>query len=82
MKERRTLIRTYVERNVQIIISDRMTPIDCTILDVTNKGAGLSVPATAGLPTTFAMSFDFWRSLRHCRLIWRSNKKIGVEFVP
>lgn len=82
MEERREITRTHVQKNVQIVVADRVPPIDCVIRNVTSKGAGLSVLAAPGLPIEFEMSFDLWRSLRRCRLVWRRNKEVGVEFVP
>jgi hypothetical protein len=81
MEERREIVRTHIQRDVQIVISDRMPPITCTIRDMTNKGAGLYVATASIMPTTFAMSFDSWRSFRQCHLIWRTNKGVGIEFI-
>ena len=57
MKDRREITRTRVKRNVKVIIADRVPPFTCTVRDLTTKGAGLSIPTTQSLPTTFELSF-------------------------
>ena len=81
MKDRREITRTRVKRNVKVIIADRVPPFTCTVRDLTTKGAGLSIPTTQSLPTTFELSFDLFRTMRHCRMVWQRKLEIGVAFV-
>jgi hypothetical protein len=81
MKDRRDIARTRVRRNVEVLIADRVPPFTCTVHDLTTKGAGLSIPATQILPSTFELSFDSFRTMRHCRMVWQRKREIGVAFV-
>ena len=81
MEDRREITRTRINRNVQIIVSDRLPPIKCLIRNFTTKGAGFSVPTTPQLPTTFIMSFDLWHSIRQCHMVWQNQNEVGVTFV-
>jgi hypothetical protein len=55
---------------------------ECTVWDESMTGARLVVAAPETIPDTFHiyMTLDF-SSRRQCRVVWRSNTQIGVEFV-
>jgi hypothetical protein len=80
MIERRRVQRTRILKGVKIILNDRASLFDCTVRNLTNLGASVHVPSTIGIPDVFALSFDFGRSSRGCRVIWRTKDKIGVAF--
>jgi PilZ domain-containing protein len=53
----------------------------CTVTDLTPSGAGLSVGSTFGVPQIFQLAIDGDAKIRHCRVIWAKDKKLGVSFV-
>jgi hypothetical protein len=55
---------------------------ECVVWDESQTGARLVVKAPETIPDTFYiyMSLDY-TSRRHCRVVWRSSKEIGVEFL-
>ena len=80
MQERRKLTRTRVLKGAKILLG-KSSVIDCVARDLTNKGAGLDVPNTIGLPETVDLTLDAGHSIRRSRLIWRKLNKTGVEFL-
>ena len=80
MKERRKLTRTRVLKGAKMLLG-KSSVIDCVARDLTNKGAGLDVPNTCGLPETLDLTLDAGHSVRRSRLIWRKLNKAGVEFL-
>jgi hypothetical protein len=52
----------------------------CTVRDVTNRGAGIYAPNLKVVPLDLALSFDNFRTVRTCRLIWRHREFLGVAF--
>jgi hypothetical protein len=50
------------------------------VRDVTNRGAGIRMHDLAILPLNFDLSFDNFRTIRNCRLVWRAGDFIGVAF--
>jgi hypothetical protein len=56
---------------------------ECTVWDESKTGARLLIDSPDTVPETFYiyMSLDF-SSRRHCRVIWRSSREIGVEYLP
>jgi hypothetical protein len=55
--------------------------IACVVRDLTKVGARIEVPSTCDVPETFNMTFDGGRSIRPCRLVWRSFNEMTVEFL-
>ena len=55
---------------------------DCVVWDESKAGARLVVDAPDTIPNEFYIytSLEF-ASRRHCRVVWRSSKEIGVEFL-
>jgi hypothetical protein len=82
MDERRAYRRTTVLRNAKIMLGHRSPIVSCTLKDLTSHGACLSVASTYGLPDIFELTFEHGRSRRLCRVIWRTDNKLGVSFDP
>jgi hypothetical protein len=55
--------------------------IACVVRHLTKVGARIEVPSTFDVPETFNMTFDGGRSIRPCRLVWRSFNEVAVEFL-
>jgi hypothetical protein len=47
---------------------------------VTNHGAGLRLNGLIMVPSEFGISFDNFRTMRRCRLIWRDGDFVGASF--
>ncbi len=52
----------------------------CEVHDVTNVGARIRLNGPNVLPPNFELSFDNFRTVRKCRLIWRQDDFIGMAF--
>jgi PilZ domain len=80
MLEKRQIQRTRVLKGAKIILDNRSSLFDCTVRNLTNHGASVHLASSVGIPDVFSLSFDFGRSSRRCRVIWRTENKIGVVF--
>ncbi len=79
-EDRRAVKRTRVSRNAKIIVPRRSPVIYCTVENITGSGACLKLASTFGVPETFDLTFEHGRTRRWCRVIWRTNDKLGVAF--
>ena len=52
----------------------------CIVRDVTDLGAGIRAQNLQITPLDFELSFDGFRTIRKCRLIWRQHEFFGVAF--
>jgi PilZ domain len=80
LAERRALQRTRVLRCAKIIVPCRSPLIHCTVQNITSGGACLKLAHTFGVPETFDLTFEHGRTRRSCRVMWRTNDKLGVMF--
>ena len=79
MSERRNNTRSRVLKSAKLIVG-RSSTIDCVVRNLTNVGARIQIPNTTDLPEKLDMTFDGGRSLRPCRIVWRTLNETGVEF--
>jgi len=78
MHERRRVRRTQVYKCAKITVHASLR--DCVVRDISSLGARLALVSTAYIPDTFSLTFDDARTVRACRVAWRSTTEIGVEF--
>ncbi len=76
--ERRAVGRTRINRNALLFFSGQVGVFSCIVRDVTNSGAGIRVERVPIVPIDFDLSFDNFKTIRRCRLIWRNTDFIGV----
>jgi len=79
--ERRAKGRTTINRDALLFFEgwDKVHP--CCVRDVTNDGAGIRLSGGLSiLPLVFGISFDGFRTMRKCRLIWRNGDLVGAAF--
>jgi hypothetical protein len=78
--ERRAVGRTTISRDVLMFFSGQEGVRACCVRNVTNQGAGLRLNGLSIVPSEFGISFDNFRTMRRCRLIWRDGDFVGVAF--
>jgi len=55
--------------------------IDCVLRNISNEGACLEVESQIGIPRDFNLMLDHDHSSHVCRVMWRSDRRIGVAFI-
>jgi hypothetical protein len=80
MQERRNRPRLRVLKSAKFILG-KSSVFDCVVRNLTNVGVGIDIPNAIDLPEVLGMTFDDGRSIRPCRLVWRTLSKTGVEFL-
>src|SRR5882762_196747 len=80
MDERRSIGRTRIAKGALLFFRGQVGVRSCGVTDITNRGAGIRTQDLAILPLNFQLSFDNFRTVRNCRLIWRDNDFLGVKF--
>jgi hypothetical protein len=77
--ERRKIGRTRINRSALLFFTGRTGVYSCCVRDVTNQGAGIRLEGLNVLPVDFDLSFDNFRTIRRCRLVWRDGDFVGVS---
>jgi hypothetical protein len=52
----------------------------CIVHDLTNDGAKIELNGPRVLPLGFNLSFDNFRTIRNCDVIWRDQDLVGIRF--
>ena len=78
--ERRSIGRTKIVKGASLFFDQKICVSSCNVRDITNVGAGIRVQSLSLLPLTFELSFDNFRTVRTCLLIWRQSEFLGVTF--
>jgi hypothetical protein len=76
--EKRANSRQRVLKGGMILFGDG--GVDCTIRNLSTNGAMLNVATPVGLPDEFTLLVQKTAQQQSCRVIWRSEKQIGVVF--
>jgi len=80
MLERRRISRTRIFASARVSPSQPSLVCACLVRNITLLGALLDFERAAVLPGVFELTFDSGRTLRVCRVAWRTTTQIGVEF--
>ena len=75
---RRNSTRSRVLRGAKIILG-MSSVMDCVVRNVTKSGARLQIPNTVELPEDLGLTFDGGRSIRECRVVWRTVVSGGLS---
>ena len=54
---------------------------DCTVRNLTDKGASLETASPFGLPDRFNLLLASDGSRKACRVVWRRGQRLGVVFI-
>jgi hypothetical protein len=78
--ERRSIGRTKIAKGALLFFDQKIGVSSCNVRDITSVGAGIRVQSLNVLPLKFELSFDNFRTVQTCQLIWRQNEFLGVAF--
>lgn len=78
MQDRRRVRRTRTYKSAKISLHGSLR--DCVVRDISSLGARLALVSTAFIADELSLTFDNARTLRTCRVAWRSKTEVGVEF--
>ena len=78
--ERRSFARTAASKGVLLFFSAQRGVFACEACDVTDVGAKVRLHGLNVLPSNFNVSFDNFRTVQKCRLIWRRGDFFGIAF--
>jgi hypothetical protein len=76
-KRSNTRIRTYLSGYIR---GGKLRGEDCTIRDISVRGAKVLLTTELPLPAELEMIVTKWRQAYPVRVVWRKGREIGVEF--
>jgi hypothetical protein len=79
--DKRKNLRRTVRYPATIEVGDDSAPRQCTLCDASQEGAQILVDDPASVPDQFTLVLGYdGTARRRCRVMWRSDTQIGVEF--
>jgi hypothetical protein len=80
MDEKREDGRQRVLKAGKIVFANGSFTVDCTIRNLSQKGARLQVPTTVAIPDRFTFVDGHGGTRRQAKVIWRKADVIGIQF--
>lgn len=81
MNERRGQPRQRVLKSGKIATNQHASVFDCTVRNLSQLGACLEMGSTVGVPQSFELTIAPDGVSRFCKVIWRTERRIGVSFI-
>jgi hypothetical protein len=78
--DRRRAQRLRAFKQGKIVFNHGYGTFDCTIRNLSDRGAMLTLSETAGVPDHFELRLEAAHPVRHCVVRWRTAEHIGVAF--
>ena len=81
-ENKRKHVRRSLSYPARIDTGDGSPPRECLLNDASEEGAQIAVAAPKELPDSFTLILGFdGTARRRCRVMWRSETRIGVKFI-
>ena len=80
MPDHRNYPRQRTLKTGRIVFNEKSSVFDCAIRNLSESGACLDVPSSIGIPEAFELIIKSESRARSCRVIWRTERRIGVQF--
>jgi hypothetical protein len=78
---RRKSLRRHFGYPAQMHFEEGVPPQACIIVDMSESGAQLQIPPDVAVPGEFSLLIGGNSHVRrHCKLVWRSGNRMGVQF--
>lgn len=78
--DRRAFLRYEVRKDGRLLFVDRPCLVECTIRDISEDGALLSMPSVVPLPAVVLLWEEATGALHECEVKWRKGRTVGVQF--
>jgi hypothetical protein len=80
MQDHRRVSRTPMLKRDKIVTAQAADPVVCMVYDLTDVGAGIRISPEDSVPDRFELMIEPSPASRNCRVLWRHNERLGVEF--
>jgi hypothetical protein len=81
MIERRALERIEINQLAMLHVDGIHGVYPCMVIDFHNQGARLHSSTLHIAAFEFDLSFDGFKTTKHCHVVWREGNTCGVELV-
>jgi hypothetical protein len=79
--DKRQSQRKKVLRGGRIVLPNLMSTFACSVRNLSERGALLTVANSTNIPDAFYLIIDLRPGRRPCQVVWRKMNQLGVEFL-
>lgn len=79
-EDKREAQRHRTLKGGSIVVNDGFSTFDCTVRNLSESGAKLTVVSSLGIPQRFVLAMADGRRF-DCEIAWRTETEIGVRFL-
>src|SRR5947209_14866698 len=72
--------RQRVYKQARIVFNNGYAVFDCVVRNISQGGAMLEMETLLGIPRSFQVLLDHDAKARPCKVVWRTNKRMGIAF--
>jgi hypothetical protein len=81
MEQRRASIRLRTLLEGRAMLGSRVSPVECTVRDISETGARITFGKPVPLPPEFELQVPKRKISRQVRVVWSNEKSHGLMFV-
>ena len=81
MDQRRASIRSRTLLEGRVLLGSRVSPVECTVRDISETGARITFVDPVPLPPEFELQVPKRKIARQVRVVWSNEKSHGLMFV-
>ena len=81
MEQRRASIRLRTLLEGRVLLGSRVSPVECTVWDISETGARISFVKPVPLPPEFELQVPKRKISRQVRVVWSNEKSHGLMFM-
>ncbi len=81
MVESRESDRVRCFLRAKIVFNNRNSTFDCTVRNISDKGAKIELASAASVPARFELEVPQKNRVYNARILWRDSDAMGVEFI-
>ena len=78
-REQRKSVRVKIQCQAALKMAETSPQVACVVSDISQTGAKILIDPAVQLPPEFTLLLS-QNVKRHCRVIWRTEKQVGVRF--
>jgi len=79
-QDHREAPRARTLRGGKIVFNNRMSVVDCRVLDISESGCRVGVVNAAIVPPAFTLHVIAGNTERECEVVWRKPDELGLRF--
>ena len=81
MEQRRASIRSRSLLEGRVLLDSRLSPVECTVRDISETGARIAFAHPVPLPPEFELQIPKKKLSRHVRVVWSEERSHGLMFI-